>query len=364
MNRSLTFYTQRPIKSLPPAGTGSQSTQKPMNIMKTKLSPSRIRRSVCAAAVLAWLWLAAPPAQAQITADDVRNMMGSRIEAATILGGDFGVSGASINSVSGDNKLSISKFGGSGDIGDPMPLGETGIGWQPRLQGSMGTLSSQQYTFPSANPNLQGAKMTYESFAIQFGGGARFWFDDHLSLAPTIMGMYGHTYNNFIIRNSAITPAQVQAAKDAGLVDWYADTWTIRPAMNIQYVYTWRRTIITLSSDPTYFHTESFHTSNPDLDVNGNSWTFQNKIDVDVPLKKNLFGHELRTGGYFSRTEFTGDIKDGLGGNDHLYEVHGRLVLDYLNQLWKVKWIGIGGSYLWGRTFDGYSFGVDVAFRF
>ena len=89
-----------------------------------------------------------------------------------------------------------------------------------------------------------------------------------------------------------------------------------------------------------------------------------NKIDVDVPLGKTLFGHELRTGGFFSRTDLFGDIKDGLGNNDHIYEVHGRLVLDYLNQLWKVQWIGLGGSYLWGRTFTGYSFGLDLQFRF
>ena len=42
------------------------------------------------------------------------------------------------------------------------------------------------------------------------------------------------------------------------------DTWTIRPAADFQYVYTWRRTIFTLNSDPTYFHTESFNASNPE----------------------------------------------------------------------------------------------------
>lgn len=50
----------------------------------------------------------------------------------------------------------------------------------------------------------------------------------------------------------------------------------------------------------------------------------------------------MRPGGYFSRTEFYGDIHTGMG-LDHLYEIHGRIVLDYLSQLWKVQWIGIGG---------------------
>jgi hypothetical protein len=76
-----------------------------------------------------------------------------------------------------------------------------------------------------------------------------------------------------------------------------------------------------------------------------------------------LYGHELRTGGYFERTELYGDVKEGLIV-DHINEVHGRLVLDYLNQFWKVQWIGIGGSYVWGTNIRGWTFGADVAFRF
>ena len=336
-----------------------------MNTMNTNLNPFRICRSVCAAATLALLWLPASPARAQITAQEVANMMGSRVEAATILGGDFGLSGATFSGQKNNGvSLNISKFGGSGDIGDPKPLGDLGIGWQPRLQGSMGYLTAANRFDSSAPGGLAGAKSTFDSFAIQFGGGARFWFGDHFSMAPTFMGMYGHTFNNFFIRNSAITQGQVDAARDAGLVDWYADTFTYRPAMNLQYAYAWRRTVFTLSSDPTYFHTISIHSSSSSLNTGGDSDTWMNKIDVDVPLGTSLWGHELRTGGYFSRTELMGKLKQGLGNNDHIYEVHGRLVLDYLNQLWKVQWIGIGYSYLWGRTFDGYSVGLDVAFRF
>jgi len=335
-----------------------------MNDMNTKLHPFRIRRSVCAAATLALLWLPAPTAQAQIDPQEVANLMGSRIEAATILGGDFGISGATLSGTRNNGtSLNISKFGGAGDIGDPMPLGNLGIAWQPRLQGSMGYLTAAN-RFSTSTPVLGGAKSTYDSFAIQFGGGARFWFDDHFSVAPTFMGMYGHTFNNFFIRNSSVTQAQVDQARQDGLVDWYSDTFTYRPAMDLQYVYTWRRVIFTINSDPTYFHTVSIHTSSSSLDVGGDSDTWLNKLDVDVPLGTSLFGHELRTGGYFSRTELMGKLKQGVGNNDHIYELHGRLVMDYLNQLWKVQWIGIGYSYLWGRTFDGYSVGVDVAFRF
>jgi len=40
------------------------------------------------------------------------------------------------------------------------------------------------------------------------------------------------------------------------------------------------------------------------------------------------------------------------------------VVLDFLNQLWKGQWIGIGASYLWGPNITGWSAGLDVVFRF
>ncbi|MCX6928183.1 MAG: Solitary outer membrane autotransporter beta-barrel domain [Verrucomicrobia bacterium] len=290
------------------------------------------------------------------------NVVGSRVETLTILGGDYGFSGGTFTSFrnpDGKSDISIDKFGGYGDIGDPEPIGNTGIGFQPRLQGEMGYIEAKKvYT----SGDLQGDVTKYKTFAIQFGGGGRFWFNDHLSLAPTFMGMYGHSENEYTA-HSDFAKAIFDQAQQFGLINWKADTWTVRPAANLQYVYTWHRTIFTLSSDYTYFHTESFHTSTSNLKINGDSETWKNQIDVDIPLGKQLLGHELRTGGYFNRQELYGGIKSGMG-TDHLYEIHPRLVLDFLGELWKVQWIGFGGSYMWGGPLSGWSFGADVAFRF
>jgi hypothetical protein len=177
-----------------------------------------------------------------------------------------------------------------------------------------------------------------------------------------LMGMYGQTTNEYAA-HSAFMLANLPQARQIGLVDWHTDTWTVRPALDVQYVYTWDRTLVTFSSDPTYFHTQSFRSSSPNVSVSGDSKTWANKIDLDVPLGTELYGHELRTGGYFSRTELYGGLKDGLN-TSHLYEIHGRLVLDVLTQLWKAQWIGIGASYFSGSNFDGWSVGADVAFRF
>jgi len=314
--------------------------------------------------VTAFGLLAAFAASAQLppnVVSEARAIAGTRVEAFDILGGDYGLNGGSYKGTEQNVDMNVSKFGGMGDVGDPMPIGNTGIAWQPRLQGSMGTLTTDK-TYGNSNPLIKGDKNQYDTFAIQFGGGARFWFNDNLSLAPTIMGMYGYTENSYTA-HSAFGQANLAAARAAGVVDWDIDTWTIRPACELAYVFTWRRTIFTLTSDGTYFHTENFASTNPNLDINGNSEMWQNKIDVDVPLGVQIFNHELRTGGYFSRSDFYGDLNTGLN-TEHLYEVHGRVVLDFLGQLWKCQWIGLGYSYLWGSNFTGVSYGLDVAFRF
>jgi hypothetical protein len=304
-------------------------------------------------------------ARAQIApaqADQIKSGIGNRVEAMTILGGDYGLGGGtydSTNNVQLKTDINVSKFGGSGDVGDPRPLGDLGIGWQPRLQGSMGYVDAKNDFISGLLKNDRSEDRT---FAIQFGGGARFWLSDSFSLAPTFMGMYGHTSNEYTAR-SAFATANLPLIRQMGLVGWNTSSWTVRPALNVQYIYTWDRVIFTFSSDPTYFHTKSFGSSSPNVSISGNSETWANKFDVDVPLGEQMYDHELRTGGYVSRTQLYGDIRSGLNTN-YLNEVHGRLVLDFLNQLWKVQWIGLGGSYFFASNFTGWSAGADVAFRF
>jgi hypothetical protein len=250
--------------------------------------------------------------------------------------------------------IDVSKFGGSGEFSDLRQLGDLPIAWRPRLQGNMGTVD---WTNEFKVPLLDGDVSKTKAFGIQFGGGARFWFTHEFSIAPTIMGMYGRSSNEYIA-NSDFMVTNLAKAKEVGLIDWTSETWTVRPSMNFQYEYTWKRTVITLSSDATYFHTGSLKSSNANINVGGDSEVWSNKFDVDIPLGRMLFGHELRTGGYYERTGLFGNVNEGLN-TDNMNEVHGRLVLDYLNELLFTQWIGIGGSYYWGSNFTGWSFGVD-----
>ena len=178
---------------------------------------------------LATSLLAAFPATAQLTPaqiNDFKDTIGNRVEATTILGGDYGVGGSAYRSSGGNDNnanINITKFGGSGVIGAPQPLGTLGIGWQPILQGNMGYLTAKNNFYGGP---LDGDTSEFKTFAIQFGGGARFWFNDNFSIAPTFMGMYGHTENDYTAK-SAFGQANQAAASRLGLINWSVDTWTV-----------------------------------------------------------------------------------------------------------------------------------------
>jgi len=198
------------------------------------------------------------------------------VDATTILAGGSGIQGGSFSSSrSGvDADLNISKFGGAGDVGDPRPLGLFGLKWQPVIEGSIGYLTYKNdfHTAPVA-----GDENKYTTTAVEFGGGARFWFDDHLGLAPTISAIYGQTKNNYIAVSSLVRTNQA-AAEQAGLIDWDVDTWTIVPGVELAYQWTWRRTTFTLSSTFTYFHTQDFYSSSSVVSINSGSQTWQKQI--------------------------------------------------------------------------------------
>jgi hypothetical protein len=330
-----------------------------------------VRRDKRAFAAMAALMMAllSSRAHAQLTPAEMtqlQNSIGNRIEALTILGGDYGLAGGTFRSTgkfqvggNADATLGVTKLGGAGDVGDVKPIGDLGVGWQPRLQGNIGWVQTTNniHTAP-----LEGDSSTYNTYALEFGGGARLWASDALSFAPTVMGLYGHTTNSYTAK-SAFAQANLARATSLGLIDYTVDTWTFRPALNIQYLLSWNRTIFTLSSDSTYFHTESFNSSNSNVKVKGDSGSQGFTVDVDIPLGVEVYGYELRSGGFINYTALYGGLKTGLA-TDHLNQIHGRIVLDMLNKIWKVQWFGIGVSYVWGNGISGVTGGIDATFRF
>lgn len=324
---------------------------------------------ITAAIAMAASTVFAPALRAQISpeqASQVRSANQNRIEALTILGSDFGFSDGTFDSHGGlqqsptaEVHSQVVKVGGSGEIGDPEPLDGFPIGWQPRLQGNAGYLQSETNLQPA---QLSGDRSRFNTFGLEFGGGARLWLSQVFSVAPTLMGMYGRTSESYAAR-SAFGQTNLPQLVKLGLIDWRLNTWTLRPALNLQYLILLDRTIITLSSDSTYFHTESFSSSNSNFRIAGDSETFAGTVDVDVPLGLELQGYELRSGGYISHTVLAGDLREGLNVQS-MNEFHGRLVFDTLARVWKLQWVGIGASYVIGRNITGWTVDADVAFRF
>ena len=321
------------------------------------------------AALAATVLMGVHGAQAQISPDQVRQFrvaIGSKIDTLTVLGGDFGVTGGtfSLNGelVPGERvevHAQVRKFGGEGDIGDPRPIDAGKITWQPHVQGSMGAIDA---TNELQSALLMGDRTELKAKAIEFGGGARIWLSESLGVAPTITALYGRASDTYQPQ-SVFALKNIRSLQELGLVDWHADVWALRPAVDIRYAAHFGRSIVTVSAVPTYFYTRGLSSSNPHVEAGGSSGFVVSTIDVDVPLDIQLVGRELRTGGYLSRTDFMGDLHSGLGF-EHLTEIHGRLVVDLLNQVWRVKWLGIGGSYVWGPGLQGWTVGVDAAFHF
>jgi len=285
-----------------------------------------------------------------------QNVIGDHVETLTILGGDFKAVGG-IYTFSGGNlvDVSITKIGGAGEVARPMSLfGD--VRWAPVLEGNLGHVTTVN-EFKTGY--LRGNKSEYDIWAVQGGGGVRVYLTDHLSLIPTVSGIYGQTENKFHAEN-AVGDMINQVAKGS-YINWTVRTWSVSPSMELRYNWKRLRTNFQFSSRYNYFHTESFDSTSSVVNVNGDSSTWENKLDADVPLGLKAFGVELRTGGFISRTDLMGTAASDLHDN-HIYTANVRLVLQPPEPILTLKWIGLGCSYFWGDRFNGWSAGIDMSF--
>src|ERR1700761_2211189 len=67
--------------------------------------------------------------------DELQKLAGNRIEAISIIGGDYAAAGGFYTFHGGDlADVSITKVGGSGAVTEPKPLGVGCLDWAPVLQ--------------------------------------------------------------------------------------------------------------------------------------------------------------------------------------------------------------------------------------
>ena len=292
----------------------------------------------------------------QEAVDQFQHVIGKRVETLTLLGGDYNAAGG-IYSFSGGNlvDVTVTKLGGAGDVARSTPLFGS-VRWAPTLEGNVGHITTVN---EFKDGYLAGNKSEYDTWAVQAGGGVRFYFTDHLSLAPTVSGIYGQTKNKFRAENS-IGEIIEEEAKGT-YTDWTVKTWSVSPSMDVRYDWMLWRAHFQFSSRYNYFHTESFDSTSPVVSVKGDSTTWENKLWADVPLGLKVSGLELRTGGFISRTDLRGSAESDLHEN-HLYTTNARLVLAPPGPFMTLRWIGVGCSYFWGDRFSGWSAGIDMSF--
>lgn len=288
----------------------------------------------------------------------LQSAVGDRVEAVSILAGDYSAAGGLYTFRGGTlANVSISKLGGGGEVAAPRALGVGGLQWAPVLLGNVGYVDAKN---EFRTGFLAGNEMTYHTLALAGGGGAAFYLTDHLSLVPTLSGMYGHVENEFHPQNAKGN--LVSQAGSGVLVDWTMQTWSVVPGLELDYTWQWQRAAFEFSSRASFFHTESFQSTTPILGVSGDSTTWANKLEVDVPLGVKVASRELHAGGFFSRTDIFGGAANGLN-TSYVYTVNTRVTLDVLGKLWVVRWLGVGASYFWGQNMGGWSVGLDVRLK-
>ena len=247
-------------------------------------------------------------------------------------------------------------------MAEKRPLGDSGILWSPVLEGGVGygTFENNFSTGP-----LAGNQSTIDSLAVFLGGGVRFTVWEHLSLAPTFSIIYAHTDNDFDARNDAGREVLRLAGSDAvnDLVNWSADTFTLVPGIELRYRRLFGTIQLTLKSAFKYFHTEPIERSTSALSFESTSQWWFNEVDVEWRMPLYLWGRQLRTGGYFARSDVFGGLEDSFGTN-YFYQSGGRLVMDVQGLLWKLEYVGIGAGYFWSDRFSGWTIGAEISFAF
>ena len=291
--------------------------------------------------------------------EQLDTMIGNRIEALAILGSQNGVSGGTYLSNVNDTAIEVVKLTGRGDMSSPKPLGDSGVGWNLLLEGGIGrgTFNNRFDT-----NQLQGNDGKVDTFSLALGAGVRFTFWERLSVAPTFGVIYSHTEQEFTARTDA--GRAVLARFNGTLVNWDADTYTLVPGIEGRF----RQplgpiVLLELTSMFKYFDTRPIQRSTQALSFESQSQWWRNEVDVDFRLPLWVFERQLRTGVTFARSELYEGLRETFH-SDHIYDVGGRLVVDLLGALWKVEWLGIGGAYLWGEDFSGWTIGADIRLKF
>jgi hypothetical protein len=301
---------------------------------------------------------AAPPGPSlQDARDQLDQVVGNRVEATAVLGGQVpqgGLFGWSFNDVA----AGVLKYPWGLELGAPRPLGTGGLTWTPVLLGSVG---AAYFTNHFRNGPLDGNESTYTTYSLGAGGGPRIGLLPDLSVLPSLSLLYAYTENDFDAGTDR--GRGVEQAVDGRLVNWHAHTLTFIPSLELRYRPTFGPVTLALTSTYSYFATIPIARSTDAYSFTSDSQVWSNRVEVDVVTPWAIAGWPLVVGGFFNRGELFGGLRDSLK-TDHFYATGTRVALDPKGRLWKLTRIGLAGSYFWSDSFSGWTLGIDWAVVF
>ena len=322
---------------------------------------SRPWRAVLLVSVLCLLGEARPAAaQAAPPLADIRDQLdqvvGNRVEATVILGGQEVPQGGLFTWSFNGVDAGILKYPGSVELGDPRPLGVGGLTWTPVILGSVGTA---YFVNKFRDGPLTGNESTYTTYSLGLGGGARMGLLPDLSVLPSFGLLYAYTENDF---DAGTEPGRAaEQAVEGRLVNWHTHTLTFMPALALRYRPTFGRVTLGLTSSYTYFATVPLARSTEAYSFTSESQVWNNRVELDVATPWTVAGWPLLAGVFLDRGELFGGLRQSLK-TDHFYSTGAYVALDPGGRLWKLKQIGLAGSYFWSETFSGWTLGIDWAF--
>jgi hypothetical protein len=283
--------------------------------------------------------------------------IGQRVEATAVLGTQSIASRAGLGWSLNDAQGSIYKIPWNFELRDPAPVGRSGLTWAPVIDGGAGYGSFINHF----NDNtLAGNESDFHTVALALGAGPRFYFGDSgFSVLPAFSLLYAYTENDF----HAYTPLGQVVVANGQYVNWNVQTISLVPAFELKYKKTFGRWTPKITSAVAYYDTQPVSRSTDALSFCSNSTIWANKLDLDYLTAGKLFDCPVHLGGDLGRTDLFQGLRGALG-TDHYYETDGRMTLDVLGRLWKVKSVGFTGGYFWCGAFNGYSLGLEGSVTF
>jgi hypothetical protein len=290
--------------------------------------------------------------------DQLDQVVGNRVEATVILGGQEVPQGGLFGWSFNDVEAGVLKYPWSTELGAPRPLGVGGLTWNPVLLGSAGTA---YFVNRFRDGPLAGNESTYTTYSLGLGAGARIGLLPDLSVMPAFSLLYAYTENDF---DAGTQPGRAaEQAVDGQLVNWHTHTLTLVPSLALRYRPSFGRVTLGLTSSYTYFATVPIERSTEAYSFTSESQVWNNRVEVDVVTPWAVAGWPILVGGFFNRADLYGGLRQSLK-TDHYYSTGAHVALDPKGRLWKVTEIGVAGSYFWAESFSGWTLGIDWAVAF